>query len=220
MWKEFLVTTSLLLSGMAQAQIDVVSVKRTPPERRNQLTIDKCPDGGRFVSAGVPLMWLIDFAYQISDSRISGGPAWLTSFDDAYDIQAKAEHNVTDSQCRLMVRSLLVERFKIAVHKENREVRAYELLVGEVNEKKGPRLHQVVEDDVATESGGRIGGARISGVQINGACSKVFRKAKHRRGRPCRDWPSSQHIQCATGATRAQAGAYESFDRSACHRPY
>jgi len=52
-------------------------------------------------------------------------PKWVTT--DNFEIQAKAEGNPTKDQMRLMMQSLLADRFKLAVHFEDRPVPAYNL---------------------------------------------------------------------------------------------
>lgn len=81
--------------------------------------------GGRF-SAVFPLWTYISFAYKLSPnddqrrSALAHLPAWVG--DDRYAIDARGQANATKDQIRLMMQSLLAERFKLAVHFETREV--------------------------------------------------------------------------------------------------
>jgi uncharacterized protein (TIGR03435 family) len=80
---------------------------------------------GRF-SANVPLSAYISFAYKLYASRwqldaaTSHLPKWANT--DRFEIQARAPANTTKDQMRLMMQSLLAERFQLAVHFETREV--------------------------------------------------------------------------------------------------
>jgi uncharacterized protein (TIGR03435 family) len=60
------------------------------------------------------------FAYKLPYSRMQSViehlPRWVGT--DRYDIQARGEGNPTKDQMRLMVQSLLADRFKLAVHFE------------------------------------------------------------------------------------------------------
>ena len=47
-----------------------------------------------------------------------------------YYIEAKAPAPITEDVCKLMVQALLADRFKMAVHKEAREMPVYALVVG------------------------------------------------------------------------------------------
>ena len=139
----------------AQPAFDVASVKLTPPAGLNHLKFERCINGGRFVTAGTPLAWVIDFAWHVQQDHLLGAPAWTLSFSDAYDIEGKGEGSVSQENCRLMVRALLADRFKLAVHQEAREVAAFALVTG----KKTAKLRTV---DKAADPGG-VGGVRING---------------------------------------------------------
>ena len=49
-------------------------------------------------------------------------PAWADNFSEMYAIDAKASGTPTKDQMRLMLQSLLADRFQLAVHFEMREV--------------------------------------------------------------------------------------------------
>ena len=66
------------------------------------------------------------------------GPSSLK--DVHYDIVAKTEPGATDQQMRLMMRSLLSERFGLQFHTEKRELRVYTLVVS----KTGIKMHPAV----------------------------------------------------------------------------
>lgn len=75
--------------------------------------------GGRF-SAGFPLVGYVAFAYKLMPAEIS--TQLPKSFPmDPFDIEARAEGNPTKDQMRLMMQSLLADRFKLRVHFETRE---------------------------------------------------------------------------------------------------
>jgi uncharacterized protein (TIGR03435 family) len=68
----------------------------------------------------------IKFAYGVQDSQISG-PDWLQS--DHFDILAKADSPVAEDQLKLMMQALLADRFKLAFHRQNKELSAYAMTV-------------------------------------------------------------------------------------------
>ena len=161
MWSLLILVLLAAVAVRAQApdraKFDVASVRPTPPERLYRLKFEKCTNGGPFLASGTPLEWTIDFAYA-ERGKVSGGPAWLNSFDVAFDIEGKPDHKVAESECREMVQSLLEDRYKLKVHREVREVAAYALVVG----KNGPRLQPAKPVD----AGG--------GVRINGALQQML----------------------------------------------
>jgi uncharacterized protein (TIGR03435 family) len=102
------------------------------------------PTGGLF-TASLPLQVYVEFAYKLTPEQagdwLSHVPKWVAS--DNYAVQAKAStQNVSKDQMRLMMQSMLAERFKLKVHFENREVPVYALTLINAG-KLGPqiRLH-------------------------------------------------------------------------------
>jgi uncharacterized protein (TIGR03435 family) len=83
----------------------------------------------------VSLKSAIRWAYHVMDFQVSG-PDWLGN--ERYDIMAKASGPAPDSELRLMLQTLLADRFKITLHRVTKEMSAYALVVG----KNGPRFHE------------------------------------------------------------------------------
>jgi uncharacterized protein (TIGR03435 family) len=79
---------------------------------------------------------------------------------DRYNVQAKAAEGTTVADLKLMLRTLLAERFKFTFHRETGEVSGYALVVT----KKGPGLHPVGED---AEEGSMGGGTVMNGIHIS-----------------------------------------------------
>jgi uncharacterized protein (TIGR03435 family) len=71
------------------------------------------------------LMDYIRWAFQVSAGQVSG-PAWLN--EQRFDIIAKASGPVPEAQLRLMVQSLLAERFKMTFHHETKQLTVYNLM--------------------------------------------------------------------------------------------
>ena len=108
--------------------------------------------GGRFEAVNAPAFWLVASAYSESmgglrPSQIIGAPSWLES--EHYDIAAKAA-NATDmssvDKTRLLLRSLLEDRFKLRVHREQREMPIYALVRARSDGTLGPRFKQSTPD--------------------------------------------------------------------------
>src|SRR5262252_867143 len=83
------------------------------------------PVGGKYNATNVSLKELIQYAYHMQDFQISGTQGWMNS--DRYDVIAKAEDRANEDQIRLMVRSLLAERFKLNVHLDEKQLPQYAL---------------------------------------------------------------------------------------------
>ena len=64
-------------------------------------------------------------------------PEWVTT--ERFDIQARAEKNPGKDEMRLMMRSLLADRFKLAVHYETLQVPLFAIVLAKPG-KTGPQL--------------------------------------------------------------------------------
>ena len=93
--------------------------------------------GDRFVLRQASVADLIARAYSIRNyENIQGGPAWLER--NRYNIVAKTKPNTPPATVDLMLKSLLVERFHLVVHNEDRPMPGYVLTVG----KDKPKLRK------------------------------------------------------------------------------
>jgi uncharacterized protein (TIGR03435 family) len=96
---------------------------------------------GRVVGRNVSAWRMILEAYHVPQYQLSGGPGWLES--DRFSIEAKTESPADENQLRLMLRTLLGQRFKLVVRREVREMSTYAMVVG----KGGPRLLEIKEGE-------------------------------------------------------------------------
>jgi bla regulator protein BlaR1 len=123
---------------------EVASIRPAEPGTRSHsnigLTIEDEPilTGGR-LSSTAHLADYINFAYKLmhvgaqSDAVYGHLSKWITT--DLFTIEAKAPiANPTKDQMRLMMQSLLADRFKLAVHFEIRDVAVMALRVEETGE--------------------------------------------------------------------------------------
>jgi uncharacterized protein (TIGR03435 family) len=103
------------------------------------------------------LRQIIGAAYAIQRVRVQGGPSWLDT--EQYVIAAKAGNaDASWDQARTMLQTLLADRFKLAVHRETKELDVYSLVVG----KGGSKLQEAKEDEKTDTTQGRT----QSGVQM------------------------------------------------------
>jgi bla regulator protein blaR1 len=115
-----------------QMAFEVASVKPTTEFKLSNVPLgpgDAKPPGGRF-SAGMSLPFYINFAYKLDsnpeqDRVVTHLPDSLSQ--GLYEIEARAEGNPTKDQMRLMMQSLLADRFKLKVHYETREAPVFDL---------------------------------------------------------------------------------------------
>jgi uncharacterized protein (TIGR03435 family) len=124
---------------------------------------DDQPTGNLFSATNTSLWTLISFAYKFTlnesialDPQL---PKWAK--DERFDIQARATGSPTKDQFRLMVQSLLADRFKVAMHYEVRQIPLYYLVLAKPG-KMGSQLRSYgneapcpsVSDPSATVTGG------------------------------------------------------------------
>jgi uncharacterized protein (TIGR03435 family) len=97
----------------------------------------------------------IRFAYGMaSDSQIVG-PHWIKSIEFLYDIVAKGTPGASREELQAMMQTLLVERFKLVTHREQKDMSYFAL----VPAKGGPKIQAVKEIPDGfrgTTYGGRI----------------------------------------------------------------
>ena len=116
--------------------------------------------GGQYIATNVTLSGLMSSAYGaplqgLLRDQIVGGPSWIDS--DGFDILAKAEGDLPrgpDSPLPPMIRSLLAERFKLAVHTERRDVPVFALVLARSDARTGSQLEASAIDCAAPRGRG------------------------------------------------------------------
>src|SRR6185503_5041921 len=84
--------------------------------------------GGGYTFTNVTVRSLISLAYNnMPFDRILGGPTWLLT--DQYDVDTVGKENATMADRGVMVRSLLRDRFQLAVHMDRRDLPVYFLVL-------------------------------------------------------------------------------------------
>jgi bla regulator protein blaR1 len=105
---------------------------------------------GQIVMMNQTMKRLIQRAYGVRPPQVTG-PAWMEN--TAFDIIAKYPPETNDHDRSLMLRTLLEGRFKLAVHRETREMPGYALMVA----KSGLKLKPVEPGSSDTSSNGSKG---------------------------------------------------------------
>jgi uncharacterized protein (TIGR03435 family) len=105
-------------------------------------------NGGRFRATNQPLIAYLRFAYRLGTGDLLGLPSWV--YNERFDIEARANGEPPKDQMRLMMRSVLRDRFKLAVHTEQRTQAVFDLQLATPG-RTGPQLraHQADEACVA-----------------------------------------------------------------------
>jgi uncharacterized protein (TIGR03435 family) len=158
-------------SAVSPLTFDVASVRpNTTADRHTHSSIYNSWSNSKFTATNVPLRMLLNFSFDMPESRIIGGPDWLDS--TTFDIEAKSDRSLDDHlsalspedaklQKQRMLQALLADRFKLIVHQETREFPIYALVVA----KGGPILKPNL-------SGNHVGTGR-NAITVNGGNDTV-----------------------------------------------
>jgi uncharacterized protein (TIGR03435 family) len=123
---------SLVLKGQTK-EFEAASIKPSAPGGQGFRM--QFAEGGRVMASNVTVAILIQQAYGVREFQILGAPGWVGS--DHYDITTVAEGGTKPDDLRPMMRALLADRFKLALHRGTKELPVYALVVG----KGGPKFH-------------------------------------------------------------------------------
>ena len=139
------------LVGAAPPEFEAASVK--PNRSGLPQAFEKVLPGGRYTATNLSLQSMIRFAYERSPRsrglepfEVAGGPAWINS--DRFDIAATAGRDVSLTELRSMLRTLLEDRFQLKVHYETRQLPIYRLVLTQSG-KLGSQLHRAEADCTA-----------------------------------------------------------------------
>jgi uncharacterized protein (TIGR03435 family) len=93
---------------------------------------------GRFVQENMPLMNAVSLAFDLPLNQLARPLPDLTG--EPFSIDARMPVSTSNADLRLMLRSLLIERFKLRVHVETREQDGYALTMARRDGRLGPKL--------------------------------------------------------------------------------
>ncbi len=124
-------------------------------------------DPGKFV-ASTTAKSLIEFVFNVRDFQISGGPSWIG--DERFDIDAKVDDSVAEElrklpreqqidRMRLMVQSLLADRFALKVHHGTKDLPTFALIIA----KGGPKLAESIAPAANLQGNSPLAPSRGSG---------------------------------------------------------
>lgn len=149
----------------SSAAFEVASVK--PNKSGDARIMFGIQPGGRFTATNTTVQELIRAAYDIQfPGQLEGGPDWVRS--ERFDVLAKAPEGtaVTNRQnIAPLLRSLLTDRFKLAVRRENREMDTYDLVLARGDRKTGERLVPSTVDCAARGRGPARGASQTGPPQ-------------------------------------------------------
>jgi uncharacterized protein (TIGR03435 family) len=128
---------------------EIASIKANTSGTR-MVNLDYQAASGRFTATNITLDMLIRVAYgdggPLPPNRLVADAEWIGKrrfiTGDHFDIVAKADGHPPQSELPAMLRGLLADRFRLAVHHETREQPAYALVAARNDGRLGPRLRK------------------------------------------------------------------------------
>jgi uncharacterized protein (TIGR03435 family) len=124
--------------------------------RSGKIHIGMTVDGGRVDIGGMPLTTLVQEAFQVKPFQVIAAD-WMR--ESRWDILAKLPEGGSQLQIPAMLQALLADRFKMVVHRENKELPVYALVVG----KGGLKMKAYVPDPSAPAEAPAAGPTTIGG---------------------------------------------------------
>jgi uncharacterized protein (TIGR03435 family) len=189
------VVTTLAGQTIESPRFEVASVKTNKSGGLTQAGAR--PEGDHVTATNATLRQLIQAAYNIGTDSLIGGPSWINR--DRFDLIAKAPALLSGNEWRLMLRTLLADRFKLAAHRETRKSDMFALTLARRDRSLGPNLRPAQIDCASlraqsTDNGDpcgqrslgnalMVGKASIRGMGIDSLLGTVARDA----GRPVVD---------------------------------
>jgi uncharacterized protein (TIGR03435 family) len=134
------------------------------------------PTGGLFRATGFLLFQYIQFAYKLSPEEAKRVQVQLPKWADEneYDIVARADGNPTKDQFRLMMQSLLADRFRLAVHYETKEMPVMALMLDKPG-KLGPGLRVYKDDELPCTTAAATEGKPTTAAKFPVQCGTIVR---------------------------------------------
>jgi uncharacterized protein (TIGR03435 family) len=130
---------------------EVASIKEVPPVsieniRAGQFHVGIDINGSRADYGFMSLANLISYAYRVKRYQLSG-PGWMD--ETRWDILARIPEGPPADRAPELMQKLLADRFKLAIHRENREQPVYALVVG----KGGLKIKEAAAGEEAVGGG-------------------------------------------------------------------
>jgi uncharacterized protein (TIGR03435 family) len=120
------------LTGVQAETFEVASIRphdpAVPVVRGHGDPPDFIKPGGRFEAKGVTVQMLLEWSYDVQPLQHSKLAAWMEK--ERFDIAASANSNATEANMKAMTRALLVDRFQLKIHPEERTLPALVIAIG------------------------------------------------------------------------------------------
>lgn len=165
-------------------EYEVVSIKLIAPgQDPSGFGADYSPEG--LDAKGVRVWWLLQAAYGVQRQEVSQAPKWFDS--ERFDVEARVGDTTANEMQKLnpsqlnlarrhMLQAILADRFKLALHRETKDLPAYFLVIA----KNGPKLQEAKPEYIGPNDMPDLAGNRAidrvfitKGGQITGQAASI-----------------------------------------------
>ena len=127
---------AILLAQTDSPSFDVVSIR---PNRTNQgIPAILFQPGGRVIGGNMAIREVVLVAYGLEDVQLVNAPDWIAT--ERFAIEARTAAETPSPTIRLMLRSMLANRFNFVAHQERRDLSMFALTMARPDKRLGPRL--------------------------------------------------------------------------------
>jgi len=112
---------ALQVSSFEVASVRINEAGTAGGEGRERESIQVSP--GSLTMRNITLDSCLQWAYGLRSFQIAGAPDWFTS--ERYDIFGKAPGPVAETELKIMLQSLLADRFRLKIRHESRDLPVY-----------------------------------------------------------------------------------------------
>lgn len=143
LWAGLMVSAAIvpLWAQSAKPRFEVASIKEYGPGSLSPSPPTGSPAPAATTSfrrGNVTLASLVQYAYGITRWQLVDGPTWVR--EERFEIEARAAKPASPDEMRVMVQSLLAERFELALRQDRRDMQFFALEVTRSDGQLGPQL--------------------------------------------------------------------------------
>jgi bla regulator protein blaR1 len=126
--------------GATVLAFDVVSIRSLAGSGRARMPGAQ-QSHGRFARGAATVRQLIQYAYDVQPSQVTGGPTWAST--SRFQVDARTDRATTPAQMQAMVRRMLAERFALKVHVDVAQRPIYRMVLDRQDGRLGPSIYRV-----------------------------------------------------------------------------
>jgi uncharacterized protein (TIGR03435 family) len=133
----------LLFAGAQRPSFEAASIK--PSQSTEPGMMLRVLPGGHLKGVHLTPLQMITVAWNLQKHQVSSRIDWLSN--DYFDLDATAGHPAGEPELRLMMQTLIEERFHLKSHRESRQMTIYSLVESKKGVANAPDIHASPDGD-------------------------------------------------------------------------